>query len=268
MQSAFGTPRGTISEFIIPSTFTVIDSTTNIQARVDKQLSYAERYALGYAFRFSEDLSFGISARYREEQITDTQFITVQDSLTYISTRTVSSSANSWNLDLGMLWQFNPRWRLGVVAENLFKLLESEFPEELRSFTLDTKKAIRAGISYMPLKDLLLATDVSTAGGGAVGYEWNIWEDLKLRQGIIFGNTLTPYINAATLGVGWDTKTMCADLAYLHFFRSGDSFKKRLVERLYFAQYSRCRIPSVHERPAAVFCQRRPRPHHGIPCTN
>jgi hypothetical protein len=29
---------------------------------------------------------------------------------------------------------------------------------------------------------------------------------------------LTPYVNAATLGVGWDTKTMRADLAYLHFF--------------------------------------------------
>jgi hypothetical protein len=209
---------GNTSEFIIPSSFTVIDSVTGIQAKVDKQISYAERYALGYGLRFNEDLSFGISARYREEQITDTQFFTVQDSLTYISTRTLTSSANSWNLDLGMLWQLNPQWRLGIVAENLFKLLESEFPEELRSFTLDAKKAIRTGVSYMPRKDLLLALDASSIGDGAVGYEWNIWEDFKLRQGIILGNALTPYINATTVGVGWDTKTMHVDLAYLHFF--------------------------------------------------
>jgi hypothetical protein len=209
---------GNISEFIIPSTFTVLDSVTGIQAKVDKQISYAERYALGYGLRFNEDLSFGVSARYREEKITDTQFFTVRDTLTYIGTRTVQSSANSWNLDLGLLWQLNARWRLGLVAENLFKLLESEFPEEFSSFTLDAKKAIRTGVSYMPRTDLLLALDASTTGDGAAGYEWNIWDDFKLRQGIIFGKTLTPYINAATVGIGWDTKTVHADLAYLHFF--------------------------------------------------
>lgn len=209
---------GNVSEFIIPTTFTVIDSTTGIQAKVDKEISYAERYALGYGLQFNEDLSFGIGARYREEKITDTQFFTIRDTLTYIGTRTVSSLANSWNLDLGMLWQVNSRWRLGIVAENLFKLLESEFPEELRGYTLDARKAIRAGVSYMPRKDFLLATDISTTGDGAVGYEWNIWEDLKLRQGMIFGSSLTPYVNAATIGVGWNTKTMRADLAYLHFF--------------------------------------------------
>jgi len=209
---------GNISEFIIPSTFTVLDSITGIQAKLDKQISYAERYALGYGLQFNEDLSFGVSARYREEKVTDTQFFTVRDTLTYIGTRTVQSSANSWNLDLGILWQLNPRWRVGVVAENLFKLLESEYPEELGSFTLNARKAIRTGVSYMPRTDLLLALDASTTGDGAMGYEWNIWEDFKLRQGIIFGKTLTPYINAATLGVGWDTKTVHADLAYLHFF--------------------------------------------------
>jgi hypothetical protein len=209
---------GNISEFIIPSTFTVLDSITGIQAKVDKQISYAERYALGYGLQFNEDLSFGVSARYREEKVTDTQFFTVRDTLTYIGTRTVQSLANSWNLDLGILWQLNPRWRVGVVAENLFKLLESEYPEELSSFTLNAKKAIRTGVSYTPRTDLLLALDASTTGDGAMGYEWNIWEDFKLRQGIIFGKTLTPYINAATLGVGWDTKTVHADLAYLHFF--------------------------------------------------
>ena len=209
---------GNISEFIIPSTFTVLDSITGIQAKLDKQISYAERYALGYGLQFNEDLSFGVSARYREEKVTDTQFFTVRDTLTYIGTRTVQSSANSWNLDLGILWQLNPRWRVGVVAENLFKLLESEYPEELGSFTLNARKAIRTGVSYMPRTDLLLALDASTTGDNAMGYEWNIWEDFKLRQGIIFGKTLTPYINAATLGVGWDTKTVHADLAYLHFF--------------------------------------------------
>jgi hypothetical protein len=212
---------GNNSQFVIPNIFTVIDTTSNIQAKVDKQLSYAERYALGYAFRFNEDLSFGISARYREEQITDTQFFTVRDSLTYISTKTLSSSANSWNLDLGMLWELSPQWKLGVVAENLFKILESEFPEDLRSFTLDTRKAIRSGISYMPRKDLLLALDISTTGDGAAGYEWNVWDNLQLRQGIIVGNTLSPFINAATVGLGWSAKTIHADLAYLHFYDRG-----------------------------------------------
>jgi hypothetical protein len=208
---------GNISEFIVPTTFTVIDSTTGIQAKVDKQISYAERYALGYGLHFNEGLSFGVSARYREEKITDTQLFAIRDTLTYIGTKTVSSSANSWNLDLGMLWQANSLWRLGVVAENLFKLLESEFPEELRGYTLDARKAIRTGASYMPHKDLLLATDISTTGDGAIGYEWNIWENLKLRQGLLFGSSLTPYVNAATLGIGWDTKTVRADLGYLHF---------------------------------------------------
>jgi predicted transglutaminase-like cysteine proteinase len=209
---------GNNSEFIIPNFFTVIDSVSNIQAKVDKQISYAERYALGYAFRFDENLSFGVSARYREEEVTDTQLYTVRDSLTFISTRTVSSSAKSWNLNFGTLWEVNPQLRLGLVAENLVKILESEFPEELQGFALDSRKAIRTGVAYAPGKDFLLALDVATSGDGAVGYEWNVLDNLQVRQGFFLGNALTPFVNAATLGLGWSSKTIHADLAYLHFF--------------------------------------------------
>lgn len=209
---------GTVSEFIIPSIFTVIDSISNIQGKVDKKLKYAERYALGYAYRLNEDISFGIGARYREEEIVDTQFFTIRDSLTYISSKTVTSTANSWSVDFGLSWDVNPRWRTGLVAKNLFKILESEFPENLKSYTLQTKKSLRGGVSYTPNRELLLAFDLSTAGDAAAGYEWNLWQDLKFRQGIILGNTLDPFVNAATIGLGWSSKAFQADVAYLHFF--------------------------------------------------
>ncbi len=209
---------GTVSEFRVPNIFTVIDSISNIQAKVDKQLTYAERYTLGYAYRFNDDLAFGVSARYRQEEIIDTRFFTVRDSLTYINSKTITSTANSWNIDFGLTWELNSQWRLGVVSKNLFKLLESEFSEELKSFTLDAKKTLRGGISYSPNRNLLLALDLSTNGDGATGYEWNVWNDIRSRQGIFWGNTLKPFINAATLGLGWSSKGIQADVAYLHFF--------------------------------------------------
>lgn len=209
---------GTVSEFIIPNIFTVIDSISNIQGKVDKKLKYAERYALGYAYRLNEDISFGLGARYREEEIVDTRFFTVHDSLTYISSKTVSSTANSWNIDFGLSWDVNPRWRTGLVAKNLFKILESDFPEDLKSYSLRAKKSLRAGVSFTPNRELLLAFDLSTAGDASAGYEWNLWQDLKFRQGIILGNTLDPFVNATTIGLGWSSKAIRADVAYLHFF--------------------------------------------------
>jgi len=208
---------GAVSEFTIPNLFTVIDSASNIQAKVDKKLTYAERYSLGYAYRFNEKVAFGVAARYRQEEVADTRFFTVRDSLTYISSRTITSTANSWNLDMGLTWEANQSWRFGLATKNLFKVLENEFPEDLKRYTLEARKALRVGFSHPVDRNLLVAGDISTTGDGAIGYEWKIWKDLSVRQGVLVGKTLSPFFNALTFGVGWDSKAILADVAYLRF---------------------------------------------------
>ena len=115
---------GAVSEFIIPSIFTVIDSKSNLQVKVDKKITFAEHYALGYAYRLNEHLAIGVSTRYRDEEIVDTKFYAIRDTLSYISSSTTTSKANSWNVDVGLSWKRGSRWRLGLVAKNLFKILD------------------------------------------------------------------------------------------------------------------------------------------------
>ncbi len=200
-------------EFVVPSIFTLVGSGQTIS--FDKRIQYHERYALGYAYRTSPTVSLGVSARYVQEQVTDTEPFFEQDTIARI--RTHDYNAAAWNLDFGLLWEPEPEWRVGVVAKNLFKIQESEFPQDIRQFALRTTKTLRAGLAYSPSQPLWLSFDLDIDKQGAAGLEWNVAENLYLRQGTYFGRASGSFFHALSAGIGWNYEAARFDISYLHF---------------------------------------------------
>lgn len=200
-------------EFVVPSMFTLNGSGQSVS--FDKRIQYNERYALGYAYRTSPTVSFGVSARFLQEQVTDTEPFILQDTVARI--RTLDYSADSWNVDLGLLWEPEPEWKVGFVVKNLFKIRESELPQNILSFALRTTKTMRAGVSYSPSRPLWLSFDIDSEKQAAAGFEWSIAENMYLRQGTYFGKSDGPFVQALSAGLGWTYESARFDLSYVHF---------------------------------------------------
>jgi hypothetical protein len=204
---------GLSMEFVVPSIFQFQGGQP---VSFDKRIRYQEAYAFGYGYQMSSDLSIGLSARLRQESITDTEPFIEQDTIARI--RNIDYDASSWNVDVGMQWIPRPDFSLGIVAKNLFKVNESEFPLEVNPLAFRTIKTLRVGVSYRPFSAGVLALDFDTQRQGGFGSEWNLFGNLKLRQGTIFGARYSPFFAAVSGGLGWTYQSIRFDLSYLHFF--------------------------------------------------
>jgi hypothetical protein len=204
--------------FEIPSSITLGNSQQTFT--YDKKIEYHERYAVGYSYRPGENVSLGMSARFLQERIVDTELYVVQDSLTRF--RTVDYFADSWKVDVGLLWEPERDWKFGLVAKNLLKVTESQFPQSVQSFALRTVKSLRAGVGYSPHRAWWLGFDFDLDRRGALGMEWNVLEDLSLRQGTTFGGKYGPFVQSIAAGVGWNLGNARVDLGYVGFTSSQD----------------------------------------------
>ena len=204
-------------EFDVASTFKFHNGQ---QISFDKRINYRESYAFGYAYQMTSTVALGASARLRQEFITDTEPFIEQDTIARI--RNIDYSASSWNVDVGMLWTPRSDFSLGLVAKNLFRMSESEFPLDVRSYALRTLKTLRMGVSYRPSPVAAFTLDFDTEKQGGLGAEWNLLESLRFRHGTIFGARYSPFFAAVSAGLGWTYQAMRFDASYLHFFnRSG-----------------------------------------------
>jgi hypothetical protein len=228
-------------EFEVPSIFRLEGSGQTFS--FDKKIHYQERYALGYGFRAAPTVSLGVSARFLQEEVVDTEPYFVQDTVARL--RAVNYNADSWNVDFGLLWEPMSPWKFGVVAKNLFKITESEFPQDIRSIALRTTKTLRAGVSYAPSQSFLLSYDLSTTGQSALGWEWKLSDRFSLRQGTYVGGPVGPFVQAISTGVGWRNETTRIDLSYIRFSTQAnrsnlrfDDFVAQGVKDISFNQFS------------------------------
>lgn len=199
-------------DFVVPSTFQLPISGQSIT--FDKKISYREPYALGYGFQVSPTMSLGVSARFREESMNDTQPFFGKDTIARI--RFVEYDASFWSFDIGLQWNSGSRWQFGIIAKNLFMMRESEFPQEARPFALRPEKSIRFGLGYRVLESLTAAIDFDSRQFGASGIEWNFTPVLQIRNGFYFQKGESPFITGISASVGWTFESARLDAGYFH----------------------------------------------------
>ena len=200
-------------EFVTPRTFELIGG--GQQIGYEKKITYRELYSLGYGYQVTPTVALGVSTRYREQLITDTQFL--DDSLGF--ERAVNYAGSAWNIDIGLKWKPNSEWTFGAVAKNLFRLTESELPEGVLSYGLRNVKTLRVGAAYQASPTTTVALDFDTQAKGGFGSEWMPGERWVLRQGVLFGGKSTQFVEALSAGVGFSYGPTRLNVSYVHFLK-------------------------------------------------
>lgn len=181
-----------------------------------RHITYREQFALGYGYQVTPTVGLGVSARYREQFITDTKFIT---ELGVTRVETFGYSGSAWNIDVGLNWKPEGDWSFGAVAKNLFRLTESELPQDVLSYALRNVKALRLGAAYQATRSGVLAFDFDTQAQGGFGSEWRLGDSWALRQGVLFGGKSSQFIAGISGGVGFLSGPAKVNLSYVHFLK-------------------------------------------------
>jgi hypothetical protein len=204
---------GTNLEFIEPGSFVFQGDSTKLDNA--RHITYREQFALGYGYQVTPTVGLGVSARYREQFVTDTRFVTELG--VPRSIEALNYSASAWNIDVGLNWKPDADWSFGAVAKNLFRLTESELPQDVLSYGLRNVKTLRVGAAYRASPTTTVAFDFDTQANGGIGSEWLLGDRWALRQGVLFGGTSSQFVAGFSAGVGFAYGSTKINLSYVHF---------------------------------------------------
>jgi hypothetical protein len=218
---------GMNDEFLVPASFTIPDGP---KIDYDVHITYREQYALGYGYQITPTVGLGVSARFREQIVTDAQYA-------YGVGSTVTSSlneytGNAWNIDVGLNWKPSSDWSFGAVAKNLFRLTETELQDPVLKYSLRNVKTLRVGAAYHASSMTTVAFDFDTQAMGGAGTEWNLGDRWSLRQGILFGGSAAQFVSGIAAGVGFAYGPAKLNLSYVHFLNQSARSRPTLDEFL------------------------------------
>ena len=206
---------GIIQEFIVPSIFSIEDSSHTYSTKYDKKISYRESFAAGYGWRISSPLSVGLSVHLLEEKVNDTKYTI--DSNFLISTTPVDYTGSSLVGDAGVLWSFNASWKAAAVGKNVFRLKEHSLPQDLEEYELNADPFFRAGVGFAGVRGLLLGLDADFGRQVRIGGEWLATPDLRVRTGSYIQTSPSVTGEALSFGIGMVLPPVKIDVSYLAF---------------------------------------------------
>jgi hypothetical protein len=202
---------GSTLDFVVPSTFTLADSSQSLQ--FDKKISFKEQIAFGYATRVSDNLSVGASIHVFDESISDTKYSV--DTNSTIKTSTVNYSGNKSVADIGATWFINESWTFGAVAKNLVEVIHRDLDESVRQYELNTPTMLRFGVGYEGMRNVLLSVDGDTKRRFSAGAEWSPMQALQFRGGIYLDAASSS--DAVAIGTGTTIDPVHLDVSFLAF---------------------------------------------------
>src|ERR1043166_2771245 len=156
-------------EFTIPSVFSLEDSSRSVVNRFDNQVS---------------DPRFSV------------------DSNSVIQSTPVTYSGNTFLADVGVLWSHPAGVRLGLVAKNLFQIVESRLTGDAQQYELTLPRYVRMGLGYEVAEGALESLDGDTRKQFRVGGEWTGPFHVLLRGGLYIDGSASLSADALSVGAG------------------------------------------------------------------
>jgi hypothetical protein len=138
---------GIKEEFIIQSDseFTIEDSNFVSSTNV----LYQERFGFGYSYKFSDNISAGISLRYFQQSLTQDDLILVfSDTSSTISQGTNVEEKKFWRGDIGLDYKISESFSFNLSTINLFLLNENGHFSDNEDLELRTDKGAIIGFNY------------------------------------------------------------------------------------------------------------------------
>lgn len=188
----------------------------------DKRLRYQEAINIGYATTAMRGLSFGVAARWLQQDI-DEVATTIKRESGVSSTANVNrtySESSTWNFDAGVIFTPAPAFQFALVANNVLSVRERELYDVYKYYSLDPEKVIRFGASVRPVEDFLMSAEYDTKSRAGFGVELNALEPSSpfvLRLGARMDFATSRPIQAISFGAGYAYKFITVDAAYVTF---------------------------------------------------
>ncbi len=210
---------GNILDFIIPSTFTILDSAGNtFTTKFDQKINYSQQYGIGYGIKATDDLAIGFSAKYFETRISDNDYFFDNNT---ISSTVIEHFENLWTFNTGAFYLYSD-WVFGFVFQNLFTLREQNLTDAFKDYQLNLSKSAKLNTTYAGFDRLILSLESDTRKNLLTGIEYDANNWLKLRASIHSGKFTSPSFEAMAAGVGFRYDFVTVDFSYLKFFNSSN----------------------------------------------
>jgi hypothetical protein len=214
----FRVSPGLGSEFIVPASLALSDSSVHLTTTFEKKINYDEPLAFGYAVRFSRGWSTGLSLHYYNESLTETHYSI--DSASSIHTSLVDYGRKTTTLDGGFIFAPESGWRFSATLKNFIHLrLKSDFPVEDEPYSLSTEAVLHGGIGYTGFRGVRLGFEVDSKLRALLGGEFRISSFLRGQTGFIVHGAYPFSLEAVTLGMGATFAGLQFDAAYLGFLQ-------------------------------------------------
>ncbi len=206
---------GSVLEFIIPTTLSIIDTNGNsITTKFDKKISFNQSYSLGYGYQITDELSLGFSARFIDTKVSDTKYITDSG---VIQSQIVNYAASLWTMDAGSIYRFNEFLTAGLVFKNLIRIREQDLKEEMLDFQLNPIKYVRLGLSYEGDDNFKPGFDIDSEKKIRFGFEWLPIKWFVIRNGYYSSKISDLKLEAISAGLGLKYSQFEIDLSFLRY---------------------------------------------------
>lgn len=228
---AFQYSPGSLIEFIVPSGVSI--STGDSVVSLDQKISYTEDFAFGFAHRFAGDFAMGISARMRQEKVTDTEYRL----LPHVEIVSQEYSSRITFLDLSAMWKPLPSLSVAGIGRNLLRLRGDDFPAHLDEYRVPETRSFELSVRQDFSSTFSAGATGSTQRFGALGYELRLPDmNLVLRNSFYLDKEESPFAYAFAAGVGWAYEFLEVDVSYLGFFNRSARAGSRTVQEFSAAE--------------------------------
>ncbi len=213
-------------EFIFNSGSIIID-TTSKPVNLEKKYQFKELFGLGYSFRFNNNLSIGLNAKYFTQDFTNENVSTVFSDTLYFIRDTEQDNSDLWKSDFGLVWKPNDNLVFNFSTVNLLVLKNEVQNTENKDFELKTKKTLLAGINYSPKKYLNFNFLFETNNSLVMGFS-NLFPINNNKLGFSFSafhdKEQNPYFTGIIPSVIFTSKYFDISLTWIKYFTDRKAF--------------------------------------------
>jgi hypothetical protein len=217
--AAFSYSPDKVLDIVVPASLTITEqSGASVIARFDRQISYHQRYTLGYSIDAGKRISVGAAVRLFETSIGDTKYSL--DSNNIVTSSVTEYTTKSWAGTLGALLDAGEGWTVGASWKNFTVLHTGGVAEAISHYDLRLSSPFVCGIGYEPNGPVRLGAEADSWKQFRFGGEWNPLTPLRFRAGFYCSTDDGLMLDAAACGAGFTWRTVGLDLSYVRFRRS------------------------------------------------
>ncbi|MFA3782457.1 transglutaminase domain-containing protein [Melioribacteraceae bacterium 4301-Me] len=156
-----------------------LNNNVDVESQLKTNLTYQELFGFGYSYNISNKFTAGFSLQYFTQQFTEEQpDAHFSDTLNYLTTSTLITNDNFFNINVGFSYKLSEHLRLGIFSENLMTLDEQK---EKSVFSLRKDKGAAFLIGYSPSNYISFSSIVESSSS----FQFGINSSAKLFDGII-----------------------------------------------------------------------------------